>query len=79
MDKKYNYQEFKNDPRTFNSDKTHPRYIIALFDCIDNKRTSPQEIFEAIDKAYSIGKHRNPSYIKYCKSISIKLLDSFNF
>lgn len=74
MDKKYNYQEFKIDPRT-----TKSRYVLALFECIDNKKTSPEEIFTAIDKAYSIGKYRSQSKIKENKKKAIKLFNKFIF
>lgn len=77
--KKYNYEEFKNDPRTFSEDKQSPRYIIALIDCIDNSKTSPEEIFAAIDKIYSIGHPHSPSYIKKRKIKAIQLLENFIF
>ena len=72
MDKKYNYQEFKKDPRTGKS-----RGIMVLFEYIDHNERNPEKILMAIDKAYTIGKHRSPSHIKEQKRNAIKLLNQF--
>ena len=74
MDKKYNYQEFKKDPRT-----TMSRCVVALFGCVDSNKKNPESILLAIDKAYSVGKHRSPSYIKDQKKKALKLLNQFVF
>jgi hypothetical protein len=71
--KQYNYNEFKNDPRTV------VRATLALIKCIDNKTTSPTVINQAIDNAYTVGKHRSPSYIKRRKFEALELLNKFVF
>lgn len=70
--KTYDYQTFKNDLRT-----PRTRVYVALFDCIDNNKTSPEELFKAIDIAYSVGTHRSPHYLKKRKELAIKLLNMF--
>ena len=77
--KKYNYQEFKNDPRTYSPTKILPRATQAVFNCIDNKKISPEELFKEIDRLYSEGKHRSPHYIKHVKIQAIKLLNQLEF
>lgn len=79
MPKKYNYKEFKTDPRTFKPDGTYPRNMQALFNCIDNNQKSPAEITEAIEKVYLIGKHRSPHYIKKRIKQALRLLDNLVF
>lgn len=79
MKKKYNYQEFKKDPRTYTPTGKLPRSLSALFKCIDNKKTSSEDIFTAIDEEYSTGKHRCQSYIKDRKIRALKLLSKFIF
>lgn len=79
MPKKYNYQEFKNDPRTYDPDGYLPRSKQALFNCIDNKKTSEAEISKAIEEMYTKGKPRSASYIKHKTKQAIKLFNRFSF
>ena len=78
MKKTYNYNEFKKDPRTSGPNGLS-RANKTLFDCIDNKKTTPEEISSAIEKAYSIGRHRSPSYVKCQIKLALKLFKKFTF
>ena len=66
-------QELKNDPMT------KGRTMIASIRCLDNGITDIETIFSEIDKEYSIGKHKSPSYIKSKKKDAIKFLTKYKF
>jgi hypothetical protein len=64
----FTLKQLKDDPRTVS------RSALALISCIENNKTSKAEIFQAVEKSYSIGRHRSPSYIKLQKLKAIELL-----
>jgi len=64
-------KELKVDPRN------HGRDIFALIDCLNKGKIDLESIFKEIDQAYSVGKHRSPSYVKGRKKSIVRFLTKY--
>jgi hypothetical protein len=57
-----------------------PRLTQAVFNCIDTKKISSEDLFNEIDRLYALyGKKRGAGYIKKAKLKALQLLNQIDY